>query len=154
MSCALQGTCRQTMYRNRRPKGLFQKIPWMEEPGGLQSMESQSRTRLSDFTSLYSYNDARHPRWFPLETLVEKQHQSPPLLASSVVFLECLTSSCLYLPSPVLYSLVKGPGIECWVPEIVRCPNASLSSIKFLKLLLGERLYCFCLKEASLTPVS
>ncbi|XP_061276857.1 ADP-ribosyl cyclase/cyclic ADP-ribose hydrolase 1 isoform X3 [Bos javanicus] len=25
-------------------------IPWMEEPGGLQSMGSQSRTRLSDFT--------------------------------------------------------------------------------------------------------
>ena len=24
-------------------------IPWMEEPGGLQSMGSQSRTRLSDF---------------------------------------------------------------------------------------------------------
>lgn len=54
--------------------------------------------------------------------------------------LECLTTSCLYLPSPVLYSLVKGPGIECWVPEIVRCPNASLTSIKFLKLLLVERL--------------
>ena len=26
------------------------KIPWMEEPGGLQSMGLQSRTRLSDFT--------------------------------------------------------------------------------------------------------
>ena len=26
------------------------KIPWMEEPGGLQSMGSQSQTRLSDFT--------------------------------------------------------------------------------------------------------
>ena len=29
---------------------LAWKIPWMEEPGGLQSMGSQSRTRLSDFT--------------------------------------------------------------------------------------------------------
>ena len=29
---------------------LAWKIPWMEEPGGLQSMES---TRLSDFTSLH-----------------------------------------------------------------------------------------------------
>ena len=29
---------------------LAWKIPWMEEPGGLQSMESLSRTRLSDFT--------------------------------------------------------------------------------------------------------
>ena len=28
------------------------KIPWTEEPGRLQSMGSQSRTRLSDFTSL------------------------------------------------------------------------------------------------------
>ena len=28
---------------------LAWKIPWMEEPGGLQSMGLQSRTRLSDF---------------------------------------------------------------------------------------------------------
>ena len=28
------------------------RIPWREEPGRLQSMGSQSRTRLSDFTSL------------------------------------------------------------------------------------------------------
>ena len=34
---------------------LAWKIPWMEEPGRLQSMESQSRTRLSDFNSLTSY---------------------------------------------------------------------------------------------------
>ena len=26
------------------------KIPWMEEPGRLQAMMSQSRTRLNDFT--------------------------------------------------------------------------------------------------------
>ena len=29
---------------------LVWKIPWMEEPGGLQSMGLQSQTRLSDFT--------------------------------------------------------------------------------------------------------
>ena len=29
---------------------LAWKIPWMEEPGRLQSVGSQSRTRLSDFT--------------------------------------------------------------------------------------------------------
>ena len=29
---------------------LAWKIPWMDEPGGLQSMGSQSRTQLSDFT--------------------------------------------------------------------------------------------------------
>ena len=27
-------------------------IPWTKEPGGLQTMGSQSRARLSDFTSL------------------------------------------------------------------------------------------------------
>ena len=32
------------------------RIPWMEEPGGLQSTGSQSRTRLSDFTSLQHIN--------------------------------------------------------------------------------------------------
>ena len=31
---------------------LAWRIPWMEEPGGLQSTGSQSWTRLSDFTSL------------------------------------------------------------------------------------------------------
>ena len=29
---------------------LAWKIPWTEQPGRLQSMESQSQTRLSDFT--------------------------------------------------------------------------------------------------------
>ena len=29
---------------------LARKIPWTEEPGGLQSIESQSQTRLSNFT--------------------------------------------------------------------------------------------------------
>ena len=29
---------------------LAWRIPWMEDPGGLQSMGSQSQTRLSDFT--------------------------------------------------------------------------------------------------------
>ena len=31
---------------------LAWKIPWMEEPGGLQSMGLQSRTQLSDFIFL------------------------------------------------------------------------------------------------------
>ena len=35
---------------------LAWKTPWMEEPGGLQSMESQSRTRLSDFTFILIQN--------------------------------------------------------------------------------------------------
>ena len=33
---------------------LAWKIPWTEEPDRLQSMGLQSRTRLSDFTSLHS----------------------------------------------------------------------------------------------------
>ena len=33
---------------------LAWRIPWTEEPGGLQSMGSQSRTRLSDFTFTFS----------------------------------------------------------------------------------------------------
>ena len=32
---------------------LAWRIPWMEQPGGLQSMGSQSRTRLSELTSLH-----------------------------------------------------------------------------------------------------
>ena len=35
---------------------LAWKIPWMEEPGGLQSMGSQSRTRLSDFTFIFPFH--------------------------------------------------------------------------------------------------
>ena len=34
---------------------LAWKIPWTEEPGRLQSMGSQSQTRLSDFTSSSCY---------------------------------------------------------------------------------------------------
>ena len=34
---------------------LAWKIPWMEEPGGLQSMGSLSRARLSDFTFTFLF---------------------------------------------------------------------------------------------------
>ena len=34
---------------------LAWKIPWTEEPGGLQSMGLQSRTRLSDFTFTFQF---------------------------------------------------------------------------------------------------
>ena len=36
------------------------KIPWTEEPGRLQSMGSQSRTRLSDFTFTYIASFSLH----------------------------------------------------------------------------------------------
>ena len=35
---------------------LAWKIPWMEEPGGLQPMGSLSRTRLSDFTFTFHFH--------------------------------------------------------------------------------------------------
>ena len=35
---------------------LAWRVPWMEEPGGLQSMGSQSRTRLSDFTFTFHFH--------------------------------------------------------------------------------------------------
>ena len=35
---------------------LAWKIPWTEEPGGLQSMGWQSRTQLSDFTFTFPSN--------------------------------------------------------------------------------------------------
>ena len=34
---------------------LAWKIPWTEEPGGLQSMGSRSGTRLSDFTFTFNF---------------------------------------------------------------------------------------------------
>ena len=35
---------------------LGMKIPWTEEPGRLQSMGSQSQTRLSDFTFTFHFH--------------------------------------------------------------------------------------------------
>ena len=35
---------------------LAWKIPWTEEPGRLQSMRSQSRTRLNDFTFTFHFH--------------------------------------------------------------------------------------------------
>ena len=35
---------------------LAWKIPWMEEPGGLQSMVSQSWTQLNDFTFTFHFH--------------------------------------------------------------------------------------------------
>ena len=39
---------------------LAWRIPWTEEPGGLQSMRSQSRTRLSDFTIVKVHSNWVH----------------------------------------------------------------------------------------------
>ena len=39
------------------------KIPWMEEPGGLQSTGSQSQTRLSNFT--FTFHSHWRMKWQP-----------------------------------------------------------------------------------------
>ena len=36
---------------------LAWRIPWTEEPGRLQSMASQSRTRLNDLAHMHAYMD-------------------------------------------------------------------------------------------------
>ena len=40
----------------RHSSTLAWKIPWTKEPGGLQSMGSQSRTRLSDFNFTFHFH--------------------------------------------------------------------------------------------------
>ena len=42
---------------------LAWKIPWMEEPGRLQSMGSQSQAQLSDFT--FSFTFEKNDQFFP-----------------------------------------------------------------------------------------
>ena len=39
-----------------RSSTLAWKVPWTEEPGGLQSIGSQSRTRLSDFPFTFHFH--------------------------------------------------------------------------------------------------
>ena len=42
---------------------LAWKIPWTEEPGRLQSMGSQSWTRLSDFTFTFTFSPKYKKVW-------------------------------------------------------------------------------------------
>ena len=56
------------------------KIPWIEEPGRLQSMGSQSQTQLSDFTSLQGAEDGQASiTWVPEQLEVGS---CPPLISS------------------------------------------------------------------------
>ena len=43
---------------------LVGKIPWTEKPDRLQSMESQSQTRLSDFTFTFTFYSFKISDWF------------------------------------------------------------------------------------------
>ena len=58
------------------------KIPWTEEPGRLQSMGSQSRTRLSNFVSLSFVT------WCELQTVQSQGAERAPSARSSKPALE------------------------------------------------------------------
>lgn len=59
----------------------------------------------------------------------------------------------LYPPPPVLQSLVRGPGMGCWVPGVVRkSPNGSLTSIKSLQRLSMDNIVPIW-KKLSITPL-
>ena len=53
---------------------LAWKIPWMEEPGRLQSVGSQSQTRLSDFTFTFHFH-ALERKWQPIAMLLLGESQ-------------------------------------------------------------------------------
>ena len=55
---------------------LAWRIPWTEEPSGLPSMESQSRTRLSDWTTTESLLDHTIVFFYFLRALHEVFHKS------------------------------------------------------------------------------
>ena len=53
---------------------LAWKIPWTEEPGGLQSMVAESQTRLSDFTFIFTVMHWRR-KWQPTPVLLPGESQ-------------------------------------------------------------------------------
>ena len=63
---------------------LAWRIPWTEEPGGLQSTGSQSRTRLSDFT--HSLTHSKKVERISTNNLI-KITQHPDLFDCSVLFI-------------------------------------------------------------------
>ena len=74
---------------------LAWKIPWMEKPGRLQSMGSQSRTQLSDFTFTF----------VSIESVMPSTHfvLCHPLLLPSVfpsIWILMLMDTVLFLWSP------------------------------------------------------
>ena len=58
---------------------LAWKIPWTGEPGGLQSMGSQSQTRLSDFTHFILYHWRR--KWHPTSVFLPEESHGQKSLA-------------------------------------------------------------------------
>ena len=58
---------------------LTWEIPWMEEPGRLQSMGSKSRTQLSDFTFTFHFMHWRQ-KWQPTPVFLPGESQGPQSL--------------------------------------------------------------------------
>ena len=94
---------------------LAWRIPWTEEPGGLQSVGSQSRTRLSDvtfFRSLFTLPGAgspslglAHPRLLSAPGPPAATADAAPVCAPTPV-----TRSPITLIQPQLHSLGRGQG--------------------------------------------
>ena len=63
---------------------LAWKISWTEKPGRLQSMESQSQTWLSDFTSSHKSSEQSSPR--PLIEFFSSRGQKSQSLCSAFLF--------------------------------------------------------------------
>ena len=61
---------------------LAWKIPWTEEPGGLQSMGSLSQTRLSDFTFTFQFHGWRR-NWQPTPLFLPGESQGQGSLVGS-----------------------------------------------------------------------
>ena len=60
---------------------LAWKIPWMEEPGRLQSMGSLSRTRLNDFTFTFHFHALKKLKWQPTPVFLPGESQGRGSLA-------------------------------------------------------------------------
>ena len=88
---------------------LAWEIPWTEEPGGLPSLGSQSRTWLSNWTATRSplNNILGYTKW--------SKHSLPRLDACSSLSRQCSTSTSFLLCRPV-QTIFRIPG---WIQEII-----------------------------------
>ena len=120
---------------------LAWRIPWTEEPGGLQSMGLQGQTRLSDFhfphvqstnsaTLLYPQNISR--RW-PLLTTSQGKPPSSPLhrLPANSLFSTLQPCHCSAQHLPV-------------ASYLTRVESQVLSIVQFSLLLSPYLPLCFC----------